>query len=129
MSVQTFAQKLQKAMDDRGLRQADIVRLAQKDGMPIGRSHISQYLSGKVRPRGEITDYLTYILGVRPDYFQDNDEPWQRNAVFRKSHKLDNVLYDVRGPVVELAREMELSGTHILKSTCREMPCSTSTWP
>ena len=115
MSTQTFAQKLQKAMDDRGLRQADIVRLAQKDGMPIGRSHISQYLSGKVKPRSEITDYLTYILGVRPDYFQDNDEPWQATPVFRKSHKLDNVLYDVRGPVVELAREMELSGTHILK--------------
>ena len=115
MSAQTFAQKLQKAMDDRGLRQADIVRLAQKDGMPIGRSHISQYLSGKVKPRSEITDYLTYILGVRPDYFQDNDEPWQEKAFFRKSHKLDNVLYDVRGPVVELAREMELSGTHILK--------------
>jgi len=115
MSTQTFAQKLQKAMDDRGLRQADIVRLAQKDGMPIGRSHISQYLSGKVKPRSEITDYLTYILGVRPDYFQDNDEPWQEKAFFRKSHKLDNVLYDVRGPVVELAREMELSGTHILK--------------
>jgi len=102
-------------MDDRGLRQADIVRLAQKDGMPIGRSHISQYLSGKVKPRSEITDYLTYILGVRPDYFQDNDELWQEKAFFRKSHKLDNVLYDVRGPVVELAREMELSGTHILK--------------
>ena len=115
MSTQTFAQKLQKAMDDRGLRQADIVRLAQKDNIPIGRSHISQYLSGKVKPRSEITDYLTYILGVRPDYFQDNDESWQEKAFFRKSHKLDNVLYDVRGPVVELAREMELSGTHILK--------------
>lgn len=34
---------------------------------------------------------------------------------FRKSKKLDNVLYDVRGPVVEEAIRMENSGTQILK--------------
>ena len=34
---------------------------------------------------------------------------------FGKSHKLDNVLYDVRGPVAEEAARMEASGTHILK--------------
>ena len=34
---------------------------------------------------------------------------------FKKSSKLDNVLYDVRGPVVEEAARMEAAGTHILK--------------
>ena len=34
---------------------------------------------------------------------------------FKKSAKLDNVLYDVRGPVVEKAARMEEEGTHILK--------------
>ena len=34
---------------------------------------------------------------------------------FKKSLKLDNVLYDVRGPVVEEAMRMEEAGTHILK--------------
>lgn len=34
---------------------------------------------------------------------------------FRKSSKLDNVLYDVRGPVVDEAARMEESGTQILK--------------
>ena len=34
---------------------------------------------------------------------------------FTKSHKLDNVLYDVRGPVVDEADRMEAAGTHILK--------------
>ena len=34
---------------------------------------------------------------------------------FRKSAKLDNVLYDVRGPVVEEAARMEEAGTHVLK--------------
>ena len=34
---------------------------------------------------------------------------------FTKSHKLDNVLYDVRGPVADEAVRMEAAGTHILK--------------
>lgn len=34
---------------------------------------------------------------------------------FTKSHKLDNVLYDVRGPVVDEANRMEEAGTHVLK--------------
>lgn len=34
---------------------------------------------------------------------------------FKKSAKLDNVLYDVRGPVVEEAARMEAQGMHVLK--------------
>ncbi len=34
---------------------------------------------------------------------------------FKKSSKLENVLYDVRGPVVDEAHRMEREGTHILK--------------
>ena len=34
---------------------------------------------------------------------------------FKKSTKLNDVLYDVRGPVVDEAARMERSGMHILK--------------
>lgn len=34
---------------------------------------------------------------------------------FKKSNKLDNVLYDVRGPVVDEAARMEADGTSVLK--------------
>lgn len=34
---------------------------------------------------------------------------------FKKSTKLDNVLYDVRGPVVDEAARMEAKGMHVLK--------------
>ena len=34
---------------------------------------------------------------------------------FEKSTKLDNVCYDVRGPVVEEADRMIADGVHILK--------------
>ena len=35
--------------------------------------------------------------------------------LINKSTKLDNVLYDVRGPVVEEAGRMEEAGLHVLK--------------
>jgi alanine-synthesizing transaminase len=35
--------------------------------------------------------------------------------VFEKSHKLDNVLYDIRGPVLKEARRLEEEGFRILK--------------
>ncbi|WP_240542310.1 aminotransferase class I/II-fold pyridoxal phosphate-dependent enzyme [Bifidobacterium felsineum] len=45
----------------------------------------------------------------------DAEIPVGRRRAFGKSHKLDNVLYDVRGPVVDEAARMEADGTHILK--------------
>ena len=35
--------------------------------------------------------------------------------LFKKSSKLDNVLYDVRGPVLDEASRMEEAGSKILK--------------
>ena len=47
----------------------------------------------------------------------DNPQPTKGTPMrnFKKSTKLDNVLYDVRGPVADEAMRMEASGTHILK--------------
>ena len=45
----------------------------------------------------------------------DSEIPVGRRGTFGKSHKLDNVLYDVRGPVADEAMRMEANGTHILK--------------
>ena len=45
----------------------------------------------------------------------DSEIPVGRRRTFGKSHKLDNVLYDVRGPVADEAMRMESNGTHILK--------------
>ncbi len=47
----------------------------------------------------------------------DREIPVGRRRTFGKSHKLDNVLYDVRGPVADEAMRMEANGTHILKLT------------
>ncbi len=128
----TFAERLQRAMGRRGLKQADLIRLAAEQGSRLGKSQVSQYVSGKVTPRAEVRALLAGLLGV--------DEAWLSTGVgtmegsapapvgtverarrstvmreFKKSSKLDNVLYDVRGPVVDEAARMEAEGQRILK--------------
>ncbi|WP_420897187.1 aminotransferase class I/II-fold pyridoxal phosphate-dependent enzyme [Bifidobacterium dolichotidis] len=167
-------------MSDAHMRQIDIVHHAQQAGIKLGKSHISQYVSGKSIPRTEIMNFLadtlhvdaTWLRGdsegstevqndIEPTEFNDEStelnqtepeiepigqgteldqelnseqntysEPQQqydmqqpssttvketRMRTFNKSKKLDHVLYDVRGPVVQEAARMEAAGTNVLK--------------
>ncbi|NEG69131.1 aminotransferase class I/II-fold pyridoxal phosphate-dependent enzyme [Bifidobacterium choloepi] len=195
-----FSERLNRAMHDRGLKQVDLLQLAEAGGVKLGKSQLSQYLNGKFEPRRAMVHDLELLLGVSlaepqsddatvasattsddshdapcgvtesvddeyrvplPDGVQtetrenieheleefnielhDEVEPDETELssepeltikselepdfteltekgpgmrTFSKSHKLDNVLYDVRGPVVQQAAEMERAGTHVLK--------------
>ena len=136
----TIAERLKEIMEIQNLRQVDLVRLAEPvgeaDGLHISKSHISQYVSGRTQPRRDILKVLAEALGVSQLWLQGEDVPmksaenrqespqiperrdmWDQNGVrhFTKSTKLDNVLYDVRGPVVDEAARMEEAGMKILK--------------
>lgn len=174
-----FNDRLNQAMELRGIKQIDFVKAAHEHGVKLGRSHISQYVSGKTRPRKDIEYFLAAVLRVNehwlagenvpfdddpatfahvsqqiaeanhietsehhtqspkeqeyhmePEHNSDvqnpsfpdvpasvNDEPSMPTTrrTFTKSHKLDNVLYDVRGPVVDEAARMEAAGMHVMK--------------
>ena len=131
--METFADRLKAAMNEQGLKQVDLVRLAQQKGIKLGKSHVSQYVSGKTIPRTDILHFLADALQVDPDWLNSNNDndstlsdvdKIQTSAdnsggmnvrEFKKSSKLNNVLYDVRGPVVDEAARMEEMGTHVLK--------------
>ncbi|KAB8296625.1 aminotransferase class I/II-fold pyridoxal phosphate-dependent enzyme [Bifidobacterium apri] len=144
MAEGLFAQRLTQAMNQRHLKQIDIVRRAPEFGVHLGKSHVSQYVSGKTIPRDETVHALADMLGVSASWLIGNSDDMTRiepstpassqsgtqpehhdNSAastkgttmrhFGKSSKLDNVLYDVRGPVVDEAARMEASGTHVLK--------------
>lgn len=157
MTSDLFAERLVSGMKEKGLKQVDFIKLAEKNNIKLGKSHISQYVSGKTVPRAEILNFLADALGVDADWLigrqehpvadkiSDNNMPGSattdtkttkkitihsnndfiRNETiaqggtkmrqFKKSSKLDNVLYDVRGPVVEEANKMEESGINVLK--------------
>lgn len=218
MSVEVFSARLRHMMDERGLKQADVIREASARGKRLGKSQVSQYVSGKTMPRRDVVAILADLLGVEPSwlsgadvertvgaareaervqmagsscapgvtqsakpepaaevagtmgaaasataeavpvsplvsatarsahparaaarpaaacstdaphdaYFADATGPGasatfpssKRSApmrTFNKSSKLDNVLYDVRGPVVDEAERMEDEGERVLK--------------
>lgn len=145
MSKEIFAVRLRSAMEQQGRKQVDLIRAASESGVKLGKSHISQYVSGKTLPRPDILRFLAETLQVDEGWLR-GDEPENGNQAenpaaqtaasalsqtgtdqymnttgavkmrtFKKSSKLDNVLYDVRGPVVDEAAKMEESGTQILK--------------
>lgn len=134
MNHETFAKRLTEAMNSQNLKQVDLLRAAEKAGIKLGKSQMSQYTSGKAIPRKNIALFLANTLKVEPDWLLEEQEPLKQSAYsdqsdhfnieaggnlimkeFKKSTKLDNVLYDVRGPVVDEATRMEENGTNVLK--------------
>lgn len=141
--TESFSTRLNDAMALRELKQIDFVHAAEKFNIKLGKSHMSQYVSGKTVPRADIAHFLAAYLRVNEDWLMGKDVPMEEHAAilpdfageqpdhvddaseqptegrtmrtFTKSHKLDNVLYDVRGPVADEAMRMEAAGTHILK--------------
>lgn len=184
---EVFSKRLKAAMKKQNLKQIDLVRAAQTQRIKLGKSHVSQYVSGKTVPRTDILLFLAKTLQVEEEWLigvsdmesdteisannrnildtnktilensnKENSEALtmsskrQESSIseteiisdtnkniqttsattisrtisnkegrkmreFKKSSKLDNVLYDVRGPVVDEAARMEEAGTHVLK--------------
>lgn len=158
MDNSTFADRLNNRMKEKQIKQIELVRMAEQKGIKLGKSHISQYVSGKTIPRKEILQFLADSLEVEADWLIGmNDKNVDDSIVgsriksskvigtdekntsidikskenkylitekkgegegmreFKKSTKLDNVLYDVRGPVVDEAARMENEGMQVLK--------------
>lgn len=137
MTNTIFTERFCESMKKQGLKQVDILNAANMYGIRLGKSQISQYVSGKSVPRKNIGNILAKILKVDAAWLYGGMEAVaadtdtniketilnhslniERESVMReykKSSKLDKVLYDVRGPVVEEANRMEASGTSVLK--------------
>lgn len=185
----SFSDRLKQSMESAGIKQADLIRLAENQGKKLGKSQVSQYVSGKTIPRKDVLEVLALVLDVDQDWLLDgvgeqetserlqgaavqereasvfpsfeipksdvaadalpaDSGSWERSSdnvsssstlfnenhsqeaassaidqrstvmgmrEFKKSSKLDNVLYDVRGPVADEAARMEGNGQHILK--------------
>lgn len=95
--------------------------MAEEQDVRLGKSQISQYVSGKTVPRRDMLLFLANALGVSADWLAGEEQAESTASEenvprsFEKSLKLANVLYDVRGPVVEEAARMESDGTQVLK--------------
>ena len=61
-------------MKEKNLKQIDIMRAAEEKGIKLGKSHISQYVSGKTIPRDNILKVLAEILEVDAGWLKGNDK-------------------------------------------------------
>lgn len=79
MDMAAIAERLKQIMAERGLKQVDIIRLAEPigalHGIRLGKSHISQYVSGKSEPRWDILKVLAEALEVDPLWLQGEEPP------------------------------------------------------
>ena len=123
MAKNLFAERLAQAMDAKGFKQVDLIQVVAQRGNRLGKSQLSQYLSGKTIPRSDVMAVLADALDVSAEWLV-GAEPVIKNVVekeapkmrtFKKSSKLDHVSYDVRGPALDEAMRMEEEGIHILK--------------
>lgn len=58
MTNETFSDRLKLAMQAKQFKQVDLIRAAQRRGVKLGKSHVSQYVSGKTVPRSDILHFL-----------------------------------------------------------------------
>lgn len=188
-----FSDRLVQTLEQRDMRQSDLIRIAAQQGIKLGKSQVSQYVSGKTTPRADVVRDIASVLGVDQEWLAGQEwrtadpsastaqapaasppagasasgatsvavasaaaapeseaptpcpaaaeqaaiseaaagdavppaiptqstqqQPTRSTPMreFKKSSKLDNVLYDVRGPVVDEASRMEAEGLRILK--------------
>ena len=68
MESSIFATRLNELLQQKKIKQVDLVRMAEEKGIKLGKSHISQYVSGKTVPRKEILQFLAGVLQVEPDW-------------------------------------------------------------
>ena len=82
------AERLRALMNERGLKQVDILKLCQpycdRFGVKMNKSDISQYLSGKSEPSQDKLIVLGMALGVQESWLMGFDVPEARSSETKK---------------------------------------------
>lgn len=83
MSKSSTSSRLKQLMNDRNLKQIDILNKAQpyciKYGVKLGKSDLSQYISGRNNPSQKKLTILGLALNVNEAWLMGLDVPMERN--------------------------------------------------
>ena len=84
MKPSTTAERLQEAMNIRGLKQVDVLKLAEPYcrayGVNLGKTALTQYVSGKIVPRQDKLTILGLALDVSEVWLMGYDVPMERKT-------------------------------------------------
>ena len=84
----TFSDRLKEAMYAQNLKQIDLVHIAAENNVKLGKSHVSQYVSGKTVPRNDILHFLADTLHVDEMCIRDSLIPARSESVFPAGYHL-----------------------------------------
>ena len=77
--TESVAARLKYIMNQRGLKQVDVLNLArpycEKYNVKLAKNYLSQYCSGKNEPGKDILNVLSLALDVNPAWLQGFDVP------------------------------------------------------
>ena len=89
----TTSERLRQLMSERNLRQVDILNLSQKYqkelGIKMGKSALSQYISGKSVPDQNKLVLLGRTLNVSETWLMGYDVPKERNDIPDNEQTID----------------------------------------
>lgn len=98
MKKYNTSDRLRQIMNDRNLRQIDILNLTvpycKKYDVKMNKSDISQYVSGKVEPNQDKLAVLGMALGVNEAWLMGYDIPKERKIFSSDEAKKDFTLVD-----------------------------------
>ena len=110
MKVETTATRLKRIMDNRNLRQVDILKMAkpfcQKYKIKLNKNDLSQYVSGKVEPGQDKLTILGLTLDVSEAWLMGYNVPFTRNTT-NFPHTQTLTVYNMEG--IEGAHTVELN--------------------
>ncbi len=118
--MKTTADRLKEYMQDTGLRQVDIVEkckpYCEKYGERLGKSDLSQYVSGKIRPGQRKLTILGMALNVNETWLMGLDVPRQRNAAPEGSDiKADQLDLELARLITSLTLDQKKEALHYLQ--------------
>lgn len=83
MKVSNTSERLRYIMEERNIKQVDILRLAKpycdKEGVKLGRNDLSQYVHGKVEPKQDKLSILGLALNVSETWLMGYDVPMEQS--------------------------------------------------
>lgn len=113
MKKYTTAERLRQIMSQRGLKQIDILLLAEpyciKYNVKLNKNDLSQYVNGKVEPKQHKLSILGLALNVNEAWLMGYDVPIEREPYEEKSapaEPVQNTLTPRQERIVNLFNEL-----------------------
>ncbi len=107
MKIATTADRLKEIMDQRNLKQVDVLESARpfciKYGIKLGRNDLSQYISGRVNPSQKKLTILGLALNVSEAWLMGFDVPMEKEKSIPVS---EDALSDDEMLLIDLFRQI-----------------------